>query len=56
MLVGAGLGGGFWFEAISTASYVRNRGPVAGLGRTPEELWTGIMPTVKHLRAFGSKA
>ena len=56
MLVGAGLGGGFWFEAISTTSSVRNRGPVAGLGGTPEELWTGIMPTVKHLRAFGSKA
>ena len=56
MLVGAGLGGGFWFEAISTASYIRNRGPVAGLGRTPEELWTGIMPTVKYLRSFGSKA
>ena len=56
MLVGAGLGGGFWVEAISTASYIRNRGPVAGLSRTPDELWSGKTPTVKHLRAYGSKA
>ena len=26
MLVGAGLGGGFWVEAISVASYIKNRG------------------------------
>ena len=56
MLVGAGLGGGFWVEAISTASYIRNRGPVAGLSKTPEELWSGKVPTIKHLRSYGSKA
>lgn len=56
MLVGAGLGGGFWVEAIATASHIRNRGPVTGLGRTPEELWSGKTPSVKHLRAYGSKA
>ena len=56
MLVGAGLGGGFWVEAIATASYIRNRGPVAGLSKTPEELWSGKVPTVKHLRSYGSKA
>ena len=56
MLVGAGLGGGFWVEAISTASYIRNRGPVAGLSKTPDELWSGKVPTIKHLRAYGSKA
>lgn len=56
MLVGAGLGGGFWVEAIGTASYIRNRGPVEGLSKTPDELWSGSVPSVKHLRAFGSKA
>ena len=56
MLVGAGLGGGFWVEAISTASYIRNRGPVTGLSKTPDELWSGSTPTIKHLRAYGSKA
>ena len=56
MLIGAGLGGGFWVESIATASYIRNRGPVAGLSATPDELWSGKKPTVKHLRAYGSKA
>ena len=56
MLVGAGLGGGFWVEAIAAASYIRNRGPVTGLSITPDELWSGKVPTVKHLRAYGSKA
>ena len=56
MLVGAGLGGGFWAEAISTASYIRNRGPVAGLSKTPDELWSGRVPSIKHLKAYGSKA
>ena len=39
MLIGAGLGGAFWVEAIASASYIRNRGPVAGLSKTLEELW-----------------
>ena len=56
MLVGAGLGGGFWVEAIGTASYIRNRGPVEGLSKTPDELWSGKVPSVKHLRAYGSRA
>ena len=56
MLIGAGLGGGFRVEAIASASYIRNRGPVAGLSKTPEELWSGKTPTVRHLRAYGSKA
>ena len=56
MLIGAGLGGGFWVEAIAAASYIRNRGPVTGLSSTPDELWSGKKPTVKHLRAYGSKA
>ena len=43
-------------EAIATASYIRNRGLVAGLSKTPDELWSGKVPTVKHLRAYGSKA
>ena len=56
MLLGARLGGGFWVEAIAAASYIRNRGPVTGLSKTPGELWSGRVPSVKHLRAYGSKA
>ena len=56
VLVGAGLGGGFWVEAISAASYIRNWGHVAGLNKTPDGLWSSRLPSVKHLRAYGSKA
>ena len=56
MLVGAGLGGGFWVGAVVAACYIRNRCPVAGLSKTPDELWSGKVPSVKHLRAYGSKA
>ena len=43
-------------EAISNASYIRNRGQVTGLSKTPNELWSGNTPTIKCLRAYGSKA
>ena len=43
-------------ESISASSYIRNRGPVAGLSKTPDDLWSGTTPSVKHLRAYGSKA
>ena len=56
MLVGAGLGGGFWVEVIAAACYIRNRCPVTGLSKTPDELWSGKVTSVKHLRAYGSKA
>ena len=29
---------------------------MAGLSKTPDELWSGKVPSVKHLRAYGSKA
>ena len=56
MLVGAGLGGGFWVEGVVAACYIRNRCPVTGLSKTPDELWSGKVPSVKHLRAYGCKA
>ena len=46
MLHGSGLGGGFWVEALSGASYIRNKSPVAGLSKTPVELWSGKVPIV----------
>ena len=54
--MGAGLGGGFLVEAVVAACYIRNRCPDAGLSKTPDELWSGKVPSVKHLRAYGSKA
>ena len=49
VLVGAGLGGGFWVEAISAASYIRNWGHVAGLNKTPDGLWSSRLPSVKRV-------
>ena len=40
-------------ESVQAASYIRNRGPVAELSMTLDELWSGIKPTVG---AYGSKA
>lgn len=44
----------FWAEAVNTAVYLRNRSLVAGLQKTPFEVWTGSKPDVSHLRIFGS--
>ena len=50
------MAGGFWVEAIAATSYIRNWGPVTSLSKTPNELWFGRVPSVKHLKAYGSKA
>ena len=49
------MGGGFWVEALAAACYIRKRCPVGGFSTTPDELWSGKVPSVKHLRAYGSK-
>ncbi|KAL3699496.1 hypothetical protein R1sor_017518 [Riccia sorocarpa] len=57
MLVEGNLGKDFCEEAISTAAYVQNRLPIVLVDKvTPEELWTGKKPDVKHLRVFGCQA
>ena len=47
----------FWAEALSTATYIRNRVTSRGLppNTTPFLLWFGRKPNVSHLRVFGSK-
>ena len=43
----------FWGEALSTASYVRNRSPTTAVkAMTPYEAWKGYKPNVNHLRIF----
>ena len=44
---------GLWAEAISHASYLRNRYKVTNLPKTPQEMWTGSTPHVDHLRSYG---
>jgi hypothetical protein len=44
-----------WAEAISTAVYIQNKCPHKALeAKTPEEVFTGIKPSVNHLRIFGN--
>ena len=57
MLSNAKLSKQFWGEAAHTAAYVINRSPSAAIQfKTPEELWTGQPPSLKHLRIFGCNA
>ena len=45
-----------WADAISTASYTRNRSPTAALkGVTPYELWHDKKPGVSAMKVFGCK-
>ncbi|CAH9074898.1 unnamed protein product [Cuscuta europaea] len=45
----------YWGAAVTTAAYILNICPTKRLnGITPEEAWSGIKPTVSHLRIFGS--
>ncbi|UYV66742.1 hypothetical protein LAZ67_4002742 [Cordylochernes scorpioides] len=47
----------FWAEAMNTYSYIKNRTPHKRNDKTtPEELFTGKKPTIKHLKVFGCRA
>ena len=57
MLVGAHLPQMFWAEALATAVYLKNRSPTKALNEfTPYEAWSGVKPTVNHLKVFGCAA
>ena len=57
MLVNSNLPCTFWAEALSTATYLRNRSPTKAVSRmTPYEAWTGRKPQVGGLRIFGCQA
>lgn len=57
MLFDANLQKDFWAEAVNTAVYVVNRCPAKGLnGKTPEEVWSGKIPDLGHMKVFGCKA
>ena len=57
MLLGAGLGNEFWGQAVLATAYIMNRMPSrVHAGKTPYEIWTGVQPTLGHLRVFGSPA
>ena len=45
----------FWAEAVATSVYLLNRlATKAVSGKTPIEAWSGIKPSIQHLKVFGS--
>ena len=57
MLQGAGLGNEFWGQAVLATAYIINRMPSrVHANKTPYEIWTGVQPTIGHLRVFGCPA
>jgi len=47
----------FWGLAVATAAHIQNRLPSRARGHlSPLEHWTGRVPSIVHLRAFGSVA
>lgn len=44
----------FWGDAVTCAVYLLNRASTKSVqGITPQEAWSGLKPTVSHLRVFG---
>jgi hypothetical protein len=57
MLFGAGLPKSLWGEAVMTAAYIVNRSPSSALEfKTPEQVWSGKVPDLSHLKVFGCTA
>jgi hypothetical protein len=46
----------YWEFSNATAAYLRNRGVVKGMNKSPWELWRGEKPRARHLRVFGCPA
>lgn len=57
MMVQSGVPLNFWYLAVSTAVYIRNRTLTSALNdhKTAYEMWNFRIPTVKHLKVFGCK-
>jgi hypothetical protein len=45
-----------WMEARKTAIYILNRVPSKSVPKMPYEMWTGRVPSLNHLRVWGSSA
>ncbi|WKA00249.1 hypothetical protein VitviT2T_018628 [Vitis vinifera] len=44
-----------WAEAVNTSVYLLNKLPTKSVqSKTPIEAWSGVKPSVKHLKVFGS--
>jgi transposase InsO family protein len=45
---------GLWMEALKTSIHILNRVPSKSVPKTPYELWIGRVPSLRHLRVWGS--
>jgi hypothetical protein len=45
-----------WMETLKTIIHILNRVPSKSVPKTPYKLWTGRVPSLKHLRVWGSPA
>jgi hypothetical protein len=45
-----------WMEALKTSIHILNRVPSKSVPKTPYELWTDRVPSLAHLRVWGSPA
>jgi transposase InsO family protein len=46
---------GLWMEALKTAIHILNRVPSKLVPKTPYELWTGRVFSLRHLRVWGAQ-
>ncbi|RDX88499.1 hypothetical protein CR513_29897, partial [Mucuna pruriens] len=57
MLSAKGVPKSFWTEAVNWTFYLLNRCPTHAVNNiTPQEAWSGIKPSIKHLRVWGCLA
>jgi hypothetical protein len=45
-----------WMEALKITIHILNRVPSKSMPKTPYEMWTGRVPSLNHLRVWGSPA
>jgi hypothetical protein len=45
-----------WMEALKTVIHILNRVPSKSVPKTPYKMWTGRVPSLRHLRVWGSPA
>ncbi|KAG6615789.1 gag-pol polyprotein [Phytophthora cinnamomi] len=52
------LNGGYWGEAVVTATFLRNRCPTRAIShdKSPHQVWTGKKPLLANLKVFGCHA
>ncbi|OWZ15093.1 Gag-pol Polyprotein [Phytophthora megakarya] len=58
MLEHAGLPKGYWVDAVTTATFLRNRCPTCAIShdKSPHEVWAGKKPLLANLKVFGCHA